>query len=142
MTLKWERNDRLRRKLLKITPNTRDELKVAVRRGANAILKSALNLVPRGETGNLAGSGEAGLLEGSPREIEGFVQFTAPHAHLIEFGTADRFTKGARSVRAGVPRGRVTASPFLFPAFLINRKGVRARISRAINKGVREVAGR
>jgi len=79
----------------------------------------AEQLVPRGKTGNLAKGfkivkarvGRKGLAK---------IYFTnlANHAHLIEWGTADRETKKGKST------GQGTATPFMLPAYLATKDQV------------------
>lgn len=50
----------------------------------------------------------------------------APHAHLVEFGTEERVTKG------GVNRGRMPAQPFIRPAYDAGKLGVIDRLGQAL----------
>ncbi len=62
------------------------------------------------------------------------VQSDDPIAHLIEFGTAERVTK------KGKPTGRGPPMPFLFPAYRINKRRIKGRMTRAIKKSIKKVA--
>lgn len=53
------------------------------------------------------------------------------NATWFEFGTADRVTAD------GGERGRMTATPFFFPAYRANRKAARAAISRAVTRAMK-----
>lgn len=84
-------------------------------RSAQPLIFRAHRLAPVGETGNLAESigavrskGELGAVEVGPRRRGGFKGFAG---HLVEFGTKDRRTK------SGANRGKMTADPFMEPAF-------------------------
>lgn len=61
------------------------------------------------------------------------VKHTAPDAHLIEFGTEDRYTKD------GAYRGRIEATPFVRPAWEAKKRQAvedtrRALVERTINE--------
>lgn len=56
----------------------------------------------------------------------------ARHGHLVEFGTAPRIR------RDGSTTGTMPATPFLLPAWRLNRTRVQRRINSAVNKAIRE----
>ena len=57
-------------------------------------------------------------------------------AHWFEFGTGERVqaTTGRRT-------GRMPATPFFWPGWRLARKRARARIARALGRGIRKVMG-
>lgn len=57
-------------------------------------------------------------------------------AHWFEFGTGERVQK-----TTGRRTGRMPATPFFWPGWRLARKRARARISRALNRGIRKVMG-
>lgn len=59
------------------------------------------------------------------------------YAHLIEFGTAAHTNGG---VFAGSHHPGTKGQPFFFVSLRANRKKVKSRIRRAVNKAAREVA--
>lgn len=88
----------------------------ALKKAALPIVAAAKQNVPRGKTGNLEKSIIVSTsLKASQRRgriidrstVTVHVGSTAPHAHLIEFGTKDRTNK------AGAGRGHVTPNPFM-----------------------------
>lgn len=109
-------------------------MRVAGRESAEAVLGTARQLVPVKE-GTLRDSGEVVEIESDDRAAFA-VQFKEPTAHLVEFGTAERTMKSGKST------GAARKKPFLFPAFRINRTRIKSRFSRAINKSVKQVAGK
>jgi HK97 gp10 family phage protein len=58
-------------------------------------------------------------------------------ARWVEFGTAAH-TAGGMSAGATIPA--IPASPYFFVSYRANRKRVKSRITRAINKAAKEVA--
>lgn len=95
-------------------------LRNALKKAAIPIRDAAKANVPRGPTGNLEESITIAtqLKKGQRRRkirekdtVEMFVGSTAPHAHLVEFGTVERFRKG------GGATGEMPASPFLTNAW-------------------------
>lgn len=58
-------------------------------------------------------------------------------AHWFEFGTAERVQK-----KTGRRTGRMTPSPFFWPSYRALRRRVRSRMSRAVNKAIRELGMR
>lgn len=96
-------------------------LRNALKKAAIPIRDAAKENVPIGPTGNLKDSiGISTRLKKSQRRgrirskdrVEVFVGSSAPHAHLIEFGTVERFRKGARGATGAMP-----ATPFLTQAW-------------------------
>lgn len=70
-------------------------------------------------------------------ELQGFVTAGSPDArygHLVEFGTEERRHAD------GSPTGIMPATPFLLPAWRLNRARVQRRINSAVNKAVREAS--
>ena len=94
----------------------------ALREGGKVILAAAREKAPVGETGNLKKSMSPGrgIRVRTYRRIGVTVAIVGPswplgsHASWIEFGTAMRKTKDKKK------RGRVSAQPFLRPAFDAN----------------------
>lgn len=60
-----------------------------------------------------------------------FVGSGAPHAHLVEFGTAPRFQKNGRYT------GIMPPDPFLRPAWDANRDEVLARLAETIREQIK-----
>ena len=88
----------------------------ALKKAAKPTMEMAKQNLPRGKTGNLEKSIKVSTsLKGSQKKgktidrstVEVYVGSTAPHAHLIEFGTGPRETKN------GAYRGQVSPTPFL-----------------------------
>jgi len=67
--------------------------------------------------------------------LKGRVRSTAPHAHLYEFGTADRKTS------AGWPRGQVMEHPVLVPASERERTTMNERLIDLVRRAGFEVSG-
>ena len=85
-------------------------------RRTKAIFDKAMSNVPVGPTGNLKSSGKMEV-EATDRWVFGRVGFSAPHAHLLEFGTVN-----------------APAHPFLTPAFESEARGYEADVKAAIEK--------
>lgn len=65
-----------------------------------------------------------------------FVGSTAPHAHLVEFGTGPRYHKNGKYV------GVMTPDPFLRPAWDANKDEVLATLAQAIREEITKALGR
>lgn len=72
--------------------------------------------------------------------------YSAPHAHLVEFGTSARYTTGGKSKPKGVYSGRMPAQPFMRPAFDAGKmkfiRDMQARLITLVDKAVRRAARR
>lgn len=66
--------------------------------------------------------------------LEVHVKATAPHSHLVEGGTLPRIRKD------GSTTGRMSAAPFMNPAYRLNRKRLQRRINAALRRAVKKAA--
>lgn len=143
--------EKLRRKLKAIPKAAEDEARKAVVKGANEIAALQRNLVPV-DDGDLQDSihvtnpGESTPPYSQPggqrtaKDLEAIVtagNSKVRYAHLVEFGTAQHVNAG---IFAGTQNPGTTARPYFWPAYRALRKRVRSRITRSINKAVREAA--
>ncbi|RMF11096.1 MAG: HK97 gp10 family phage protein [Alphaproteobacteria bacterium] len=133
--VRYARKERLARKLHALAPQAERELTEAALKGAREVVDAAKKFVPVRD-GVLRDSGAGVLLpETAQRQrVVAAAVFRAPHAHLVEFGTAERFHKSGKSV------GSAPAQPFLFPAYRIMKRRIKGRMSRAITKSLKAVA--
>ena len=104
--------------------NTREAIQGVIRRGTHAALEEATRLAPYGPTGNL----KAGITEDFKGGMyaRGQVKSTAPHSHLVEFGSGERIVypvkKQALKFRDGgfakgdIYNGKMPKAPFMKPA--------------------------
>lgn len=65
-----------------------------------------------------------------------YVGATAPHAHLVEFGTGPRYHKSGKFV------GIMTPDPFLRPAWDANKDEVLATLSKTIREEIAKAVAR
>ena len=65
-----------------------------------------------------------------------YVGATAPHAHLVEFGTGPRYHKGGKFV------GIMPPDPFLRPAWDANKDEVLANLAETIREAIKGSLGR
>ena len=65
-----------------------------------------------------------------------YVGATAPHAHLVEFGTGPRYQKSGKYV------GIMTPDPFLRPAWDANKDEVLANLAKAIRDEIEKALRR
>jgi len=65
-----------------------------------------------------------------------FVGSTAPHAHLVEFGTGPRYQANGKYV------GIMTPDPFLRPAWDANKDEVLANLATAIREEIEKALDR
>ena len=118
---------------------------------AGDITQAQKRLVPV-NTGTLR---DAIMFEMSPGETAGvaiFVNYTnsgapkAPHAHLVEFGTAPHVIESDKPMGRSGQFGRrvqhpgTDPQPFFYPVYRIYRRRVKARLSRAAGKVARDIA--
>tara|TARA_Y100000815_G_scaffold232876_2_gene223896 strand:- start:121890 stop:122360 length:471 start_codon:yes stop_codon:yes gene_type:complete len=143
--------DKLNRKLKTIPREAETAAKDAVVKGANEIAALQRSLVPVVD-GDLQDSihvtnpGESTPPYSQPggqrtaKDLEAIVtagNSKVRYAHLVEFGTAQHVNAG---IFAGTKNPGTTARPFFWPGFRALRKRVKSRITRSINKAVREAA--
>jgi HK97 gp10 family phage protein len=72
---------------------------------------------PQGETGNLRKGVVIKHEQGVNGRVRAQVRSVAKHAHLYEYGTVQRYTKGS-----GANRGTMPAQPTFVPAAVRNRQ--------------------
>lgn len=60
---------------------------------------------------------------------------TVPQARWIEFGTAPHINKGRF---AGTQNPGMAAQPFFYPAYRLKKRAVKARVTRAMKKAIKE----
>ena len=122
----------------KYDEQTQKEIKRATRDGIDAVHAAAVRGAPIRATGNLRRGIEQSFDE---KTCSGQVRATAPHAHLVEFGTRERVTapirKKALKINAGFVRGwtftgKMPKKPFMRPAIEKERANIETSIERAI----------
>jgi HK97 gp10 family phage protein len=148
--------DRLNRKLALLPVAARRRIREAMQQGADEIVAMMKALVPT-DSGDLKNSidwtwgtapkgaltiatvrGQGMRNTGSENTITIYAgNADAYYARFVEFGTAAH-TAGGMFAGATIPA--IAASPFFFVSFRANRKRVKSRITRAINKSAKEVA--
>ncbi|MDW9735147.1 HK97 gp10 family phage protein [Sinorhizobium meliloti] len=156
MTTKVNGLDKLNRKLALLPIVARKRIREAMQQGADEIVRMMKSLVPT-DSGALKnsidwtwGSAPKGALTiatvrgqgmrntGSENTITIYSgNADAYYARFVEFGTAAH-TAGGMFAGAAIPA--IAASPFFFVSFRANRKRVKSRITRAVNKSAKEVA--
>ncbi|RVI58535.1 HK97 gp10 family phage protein [Sinorhizobium meliloti] len=156
MTAKVIGLDKLNRKLALLPIVARKRIREAMQQGADEIVAMMKSLVPKAshELENSIdwtwGSAPKGALTiatvrgqgmrntGSENTITIYAgNADAYYARFVEFGTAAH-TAGGMFAGATIPA--IAASPFFFVSFRANRKRVKSRITRAVNKSAKEVA--
>lgn len=143
--------DKLNRKLKAIPKEAEVAARKAVVKGATEIQNLQQNLVPY-KSGKLhdsivvtppggttppysqpggsrtAGENEAIITAGNTK---------VRYAHLVEYGTAPHENKG---MFEGTEHPGTSAQPFFWPAYRALRKRVKSRITRTINKAIKDAA--
>ena len=143
-------SEALGRRLAAIPQSVLEALKPALKRSAEEIAGDARALAETSRrTGALLDSIDAtGPGEATPayaanggrrtaEEGQAFVTAGSPdarHGHLVEFGTEERHHKD------GTSTGTMPAEPFLLPAWRLNQKRVKNRLSRVIRAEVKKAA--
>ncbi|GCA51788.1 hypothetical protein KGO5_04245 [Sinorhizobium sp. KGO-5] len=141
----------LTKKLRRIPQAAKDAAKAAVVQGANEIaavqrslapvddgdLKDSIAVTPPGGTtppysqpggSRTAGPEEAIVTAGNTR---------VRYAHLVEFGTA---AHAAGGMFEGATIPAIPAQPFFWPGYRAVRRRVRSRVTRVINKAIKDAA--
>lgn len=156
MAAKIEGLDRLNRKLAALPAAARKRIREAMEQGANEIVSMMKSLAPF-KSGDLResidwtwGAAPKGAMTiasvrsrgpgatGSENLITIYAgNAEAYYVRFVEFGTAQH-TAGGKFAGATIPA--IPASPFFYVSFRANRRRVKGRISRAINKAAKEVA--
>ncbi|MBY3268409.1 HK97 gp10 family phage protein [Rhizobium laguerreae] len=141
----------LQRKLDRLPAVAKARIREAMEQGADEIVTMMRSLVPT-DSGDLRdsiawtyGRAPKGALSlGKVQAVGGDLTITiyagnatAFYSRFVEFGTASH-TAGGKFAGATIPA--IAASPFFFVSFRANRKKVKSRITRAINKAAKEVA--
>jgi HK97 gp10 family phage protein len=129
--------DRMKRKLRRLAPETRAEIRKALDASANEIVSTAKRLAPV-DDGDLQGSirKEGGDHDLAVKVLAGGPRTTKPvrntdEAPLYDYALGQEF--GTQDM---------LANPFFFPAVRATRKGRRRRISAAVRRAARKVAGK
>lgn len=135
--------ERLRRKLLALSPEIKKQIQPALERGAQEIADLAIHLVPV-DTGALKNSIDWGY--GEPPDsavLTGGRKTSAnPQANddlKISIWAGNDVAYYARWVEFGTRSG-TKAQPFFFPAYRTLRKSVKNRIARAVKSAIKKVA--
>jgi HK97 gp10 family phage protein len=141
----------LQRKLDRLPQVAKARIREAMEQGADEIVTMMRSLVPT-DSGDLRDSiawtyGRApkgAMTLGKVQSVGGDLTITiyagnatAYYSRFVEFGTASHVA-GGKFAGATIPA--IAASPFFFVAYRANRKKVKSRITRAINKAAKEVA--
>ena len=119
----------------------REKIRAEVQTGCANIRDRAIRGAPKGETGNLA----AGIkMEMSPRGASGVIKSTAPHSHLVEFGTGVRITMNRPTghkramvingnfVRGMIRTGKMPKRPFMRPAVEAEKPNIEEAIKKVL----------
>lgn len=138
--------DRLKAKLTRLRKATEDDARIGLSEAADIIVAEQKRLAPV-RTGKLRDSIDWKLALGSRTgNIAVRIAASAPHAHLIEFGTkahtiepasAEALQIGSDTFAEVVEHPGAAASPFFFPGYRSSRRAARARINKAIRDGVK-----
>lgn len=141
----------LTRKMRAIPQKAKDAARIAVVQGAEEIAALQRNLAPV-EDGGLRGSIHVTLPGQTtpPYSQPGGARTAGPeetivtagnskvrYAHLVEFGTAAHINGG---LFAGTQHPGTKAEPFFWPGYRALKKRSRSRITRSINKAIKDVA--
>jgi len=112
-----------------------DKTEPVLLEGARDLAKEMKALAPAGPTANLKKSIRAKLLKryvNNPAAGAGVNRRKAPHSHLVEFGTDDRYHKSGKYV------GKMPMQPFLRPAWDANKeritKGIIEKLKGLVDK--------
>lgn len=99
-----------------------DREKALAPEGPNGHLVDSIGAVRSAFRNVSAGNREVGEVIVGPRRRKG--RYYGFHAHLVEYGTKKRATKGRGKYRAGSNRGVMPKKPFVLPAFTQTKNAV------------------
>lgn len=135
MATKIQGLDKLRRKLKQMPHRIERQIRAAMEKSADEIVAMAQNLSPVdsgglrdsiGWTWGDAPAGSMAIAQGKSGNLTITIYAgggDAFYARFVEFGTQ-----------------KMSAHPFFYPSYRTHKKRARGRITRAINKAVKEVA--
>lgn len=143
----------LRKKLKRLPELAAVEIRKAMEQSANEMVALAKSLVPR-DSGDLASSigwtwgdkpkGSMSLGQVKGGRGAGNLRITiyagssdAFYARWVEFGTSPHTNEG---LFAGSEHPGTVAQPYFYPSWRAVRRGVKSRVSRAINKSAKRAA--
>lgn len=148
--------ERLLRKLRALPPAVRKRMREAIVAGAEQVVAAQKRLAPR-KTGALAASIDYSMGSYTPANPNvrgvtsgggaGDPDLTAVihagdakafYAKWVEFGTSPHENKG---LYAGSEHPGSRPTPFFYPGYRAQKRSVKARISRAMRKGIKEATG-
>ncbi len=158
---------RLLEKLKRIQGAPRKAMRAALEQGAKQIVSTAKSLAPVKSGALVASIGYTfGTYKPANSNVRGVAvgggegdpdlsvtihagDAAAFYAAFVEFGTNPHYIAKGGGTKIGQIKGRMTngamhpgaqASPFFFPAYRSNKRSVKSRISRAMNKAIKESA--
>lgn len=134
--VKVSRKEALAQKFYALAPAAQKANVDAALKSAEEVLATAQRFV-RVKSGYLKRSGRARLLHEGDGRVAAIVGFTAPHAHLVEFGTAERTQKTTHRAT-----GAARKQPYLFPAYRLYKSRIKSRFARGLNKAAKAIAAR
>lgn len=131
----WLGIDKAKAKLKGIPAAVRPELRAALLQGANEMSDMQKRLAPV-DDGDLVRSLK---VKDGAHELQVKIVAEAPHAHLVEHGTAPHPQGG---IFAGTMHPGTAPQPFFRPPTRVLRPRVKSRVTRAANKAAKRVAGK
>ena len=156
MASRIERREQMLAKLRALPAAVRSEIKQAMAQSADEIVAMQKRLVPvrtgalrdsiKQTWGNKPGLSSAGLAGGGPRagdpDLTVFITAGGEregwYARFVEYGTSAH-EAGGKFKGATIPA--VSARPFFWPSWRANKRRTKSRISRAITRAAKKVAG-
>jgi hypothetical protein len=129
-----ELDAKLRRTVAAIEPAKLERALLPIAQGFAVKLR---NVLPKGPTGNLRRAVYAhiprrGIGRPLPAASAGITARIAPHRHLVEYGTTERYTK------SGAYRGIMPKGLYLTEAFRQEQGNMQAQLSEAVRRLVDE----
>lgn len=162
-----QNRDRLLKRLKAIKGKPRAAMRVALEQGAKQVVASAKNLA-QVKSGDLVNSidytfGDYKPANANVRGVSAGARGGDPdlsvtihvgdekafYAGWVEFGTNPHFVSKGGSTKIGAIKARLKratphpgaqAHPFFYPAWRANKKSIKARITRAMNKAIKDGA--
>lgn len=152
-TLKIEGLEELSRQLQTLGESPEgDKAEQVLLEGAQTLSTEAERRAPRGQRGNLKEALRTKKLDRRGRKtapaIAAIDRKKAPHAHLVERGTQERYRRRGRvqimgiSANRGAPTGKMPKQPFFYPAVRSRKNEVARVITTGLQQLIEEAARR
>lgn len=133
-----ENLDRLRRKLARLPEEGRKAVSQSLEQNANELVAMQKRFAPR-ESGDLVASISWRWTQPGDMSAETRASIKGGQGLSLDVSAGGGDAFYARWVEFGVQDGSIAKQPFFFPAYRVNQRRFRARISRNLNRALKQL---